>query len=117
MRRDLLSHLPVITAVSEAQSFAGAAARLNMSPSAVSHAVRTVEDALGAPLFARTTRSIALTEAGAIFLGQVGPSLAAIDHAAQQMMALRGKVTGVLRLNVPRVALPIAITPVLTAMS
>ena len=117
MRRDLLSHLPVITAVSEAQSFAGAAARLNMSPSAVSHAVRIVEDALGAPLFARTTRSLALTEAGATFLARVGPSLAAIDHAAQQMLAVRGKVTGVLRLNIPRVALPIAITPVITALA
>lgn len=117
MRRELLSHLPVITAVSEAQSFAGAAARLNMSPSAVSHAVRIVEDALGAPLFARTTRSLALTEAGAAFLARVGPSLAAIDHAAQQMLAVRGKVTGVLRLNIPRVALPIAITPVITALA
>jgi DNA-binding transcriptional LysR family regulator len=117
MRRELLSHLPVITAVSEAQSFAGAAARLNMSPSAVSHAVRIVEDALGAPLFARTTRSLALTEAGATFLARVGPSLAAIDHAAQQMLAVRGKVTGVLRLNIPRVALPIAITPVITALA
>jgi DNA-binding transcriptional LysR family regulator len=117
MRRELLSHLPVITAVSEAQSFAGAAARLNMSPSAVSHAVRIVEDALGAPLFARTTRSIALTEAGATFLARVSPSLAAIDHAAQQMLAVRGKVTGVLRLNIPRVALPIAITPVITALA
>lgn len=117
MRRDLLSHLPVIIAVSEAQGFAGAATRLNMSPSAVSHAVRTVEDALGAPLFVRTTRSVALTEAGVTFLGQVGPSLAAIDNAAQQMLADRGKVTGVLRLSVPRVALPIAITPVLTELS
>ena len=117
MRRELLSHLPVISAVSEAQSFAGAAARLNMSPSAVSHAVRIVEDALGAPLFARTTRSLALTEAGATFLARVGPSLAAIDHAAQQMLAVRGKVTGVLRLNIPRVALPIAITPVITALA
>ena len=117
MRRELLSHLPVIAAVSEAQSFAGAAARLNMSPSAVSHAVRIVEDALGAPLFARTTRSLALTEAGATFLARVGPSLAAIDHAAQQMLAVRGKVTGVLRLNIPRVALPIAITPVITALA
>jgi DNA-binding transcriptional LysR family regulator len=78
MHRELLSHLPVVLAVSQAASFAGAAARLNMSPSAVSHAVRTVEDALGAPLFARTTRSVALTEAGEAFLAAVGPSLAAM---------------------------------------
>lgn len=117
MHRDLLSHLPVVLAVSQAASFAGAAARLNMSPSAVSHAVRTVEDALGTPLFARTTRSVALTEAGEAFLSLVGPSLTAIDAAAEQLQAERGKITGVLRLNVPRVAQPIAITPVLERMA
>jgi DNA-binding transcriptional LysR family regulator len=117
MHRELLSHLPVVLAVSQAASFAGAAARLNMSPSAVSHAVRTVEDALGTPLFARTTRSVALTEAGQAFLSSVGPSLAAIDEAAEQLQAERGRITGVLRLNVPRVAQPIAITPVVEKMA
>jgi DNA-binding transcriptional LysR family regulator len=117
MRRELLSHLPIVAAVAEARSFAGVAARLNMSPSAVSHAVHTVEEALGAPLFARTTRSVALTEAGAAFLGQVAPSLAAISDAAEQLLAARGKVAGVLRLNVPRVALPIAITPVISELA
>lgn len=117
MHRELLTHLPVVVTVSRAGSFAGAAARLNMSPSAVSHAVRTVEDALGAPLFSRTTRSVALTEAGGAFLALVGPLLAAIDEAAEQLQAERGKITGVLRLNVPRVAQPIAITPVLERMA
>jgi DNA-binding transcriptional LysR family regulator len=117
MYRELLSHLPVVVAVSRAGSFAGAAAQLNMSPSAVSHAVRTVEDALGALLFSRTTRSVALTEAGEAFLSQVGPSLTAIDEAAEQLQAQRGQITGVLRLNVPRVAQPIAITPVVAQMA
>jgi DNA-binding transcriptional LysR family regulator len=117
MHRDLLSHLPVVLAVSRAGSFAGAAARLNMSPSAVSHAVRTVEEALGAALFARTTRSVALTESGEAFLSSVGPSLTAIDEAAEQLQAERGRITGVLRLNVPRVAQPIAITPVLAKLA
>jgi DNA-binding transcriptional LysR family regulator len=117
MNRELLSHLPVVLAVSQAGSFAGAAARLNMSPSAVSHAVRTVEDALGTPLFARTTRSVALTEAGEVFLSSIGPSLAVIDEAAEHLQAERGKITGVLRLNVPRVAQPIAVTPIVEKMA
>ncbi len=117
MHRDLLSHLPVVLEVSRAGSFAGAAARLNMSPSAVSHAVRTVEDALGTALFARTTRSVALTEAGDAFLSSIGPSLGAIDEAAKHLLAERGKITGVLRLNVPRVAQPIAIDPILARMA
>ena len=64
MERDLLSHLPVILAVARRGGFGAAAAELGMSPSAVSHAVKTIEDRLGAPLFARTTRSVALTQAG-----------------------------------------------------
>jgi DNA-binding transcriptional LysR family regulator len=64
MDRDLLSHLPVIICVARHRSFAAAAAELGMSPSAVSHAVRSVEDRLATPLFARTTRSVSVTEAG-----------------------------------------------------
>ncbi len=64
MHRDLLSHLLVVLAVTRRGGFAAAAAQLNMSPSAVSHAIKTVEDSLGMPLFVRTTRSVALTEAG-----------------------------------------------------
>jgi DNA-binding transcriptional LysR family regulator len=47
MDRDLLSHLPIIICVARHRSFAAAAAELGMSPSAVSHAVRSVEDRLG----------------------------------------------------------------------
>ncbi|TIS53814.1 MAG: LysR family transcriptional regulator, partial [Mesorhizobium sp.] len=64
MDRDLLTHLPVIVAVARRGGFALAAAELGMSPSAVSHAVRLVEERIGQPLFARTTRSVSLTEAG-----------------------------------------------------
>lgn len=117
MDRELLAHLPVAIAVAQDQGFAAAAARLGMSPSAVSHAVRAVEAALGAPLFARTTRSVALTDAGQRFLAAVTPALAAIDDAAERLAADKGRVTGVLRVNAPRVALPVAITPVLSAMA
>src|SRR2546429_7891892 len=77
MDRDLLVHLPIIVCVARHRSFAAAAAELGMSPSAVSHAVRSVEDRLGIPLFARTTRSVSLTEAGGRFFGGGGtaPSL------------------------------------------
>jgi DNA-binding transcriptional LysR family regulator len=117
MRRDLLSHLPVVLAVARRGGFAPAAAQLGMSPSAVSHAVKTVEDGLGLPLFARTTRSVALTDAGAGFLASVGPALTAIEEAAERVRAGKGTVTGLLRLNVPRVALRMAITPVMAEMA
>ena len=83
-----------------------------MSPSAVSHAVRTVEERLGAPLFARTTRSVALTELGRRLNDSIGPALLEVESALERSRAERGQIVGLLRLNVPQVALPIAITPV-----
>jgi DNA-binding transcriptional LysR family regulator len=117
MNRELLSHLPIAVAVARDGGFAAAAARLGMSPSAVSHAIRAIEDALGAPLFARTTRSVAVTDAGERFLAAITPALSAIDDAAERLAADKGRVTGVLRLNVPRVAMPIAITPIVSTMA
>ena len=117
MNRDLLPHLPVVAAVARHRGFAAAAAALNMSASAVSHAVRTVEERLGEPLFARTTRSVALTEAGARFLASVGPALDDIDKAFEGLAADRGEVTGLLRVNASRVAIAMALTPILAKIA
>lgn len=117
MDRDLLTHFPVVLAVARRGGFAAAAAALNMSASAVSHAVKTVEDRLGQPLFLRTTRSVALTEAGANLVAAIGPALAAVEESIERVRSESGKVTGVLRLNAPRLALPLAITPAIVAMS
>src|SRR6202051_3177429 len=112
MDRDLLPHLTIILAVARRGGFVSAAAELGMSPSAVSHAVKTVEDRLGAPLFARTTRSVALTEAGQSLVSSIGAALNDIEETLERLRSASGKVTGLLRLNAPRAALPVAITPV-----
>jgi len=117
MDRDLLAHLPVVLTVARRGGFAAAAAALNMSPSAVSHAVRAVEDRLGQPLFLRTTRSVAMTEAGAAFVASVAPALATVEDSVERLRAAKGQVAGLLRLNAPRLALPLAITPAIVAMS
>jgi DNA-binding transcriptional LysR family regulator len=117
MDRDLLSHFPVVLAVARRRSFAAAAVELGMGASAVSHAIRTVEDRIGTPLFARTTRSVALTQAGEGLVATIGPAFAEVEHAVERVRAERGQVTGLLRLNAPRVALPIAITPILAALA
>lgn len=117
MDRDLLTHFPIVLMVARRGGFASAAAALNMSPSAVSHAVKAVEDRLGQPLFVRTTRSVALTEAGASFVASIGPALATVEESIERLRAAKGQVGGLLRLNAPRVALPLAITPTLVAMS
>jgi DNA-binding transcriptional LysR family regulator len=117
MDRDLLPHLPVALAVARRGGFAAAAAVLGMSPSAVSHAVKTLEDRLGAPLFARTTRSVALTQAGESLVATLGPALDEIQETLERLRSVGGKAVGLLRVNAPRVALPIAITPIVTALA
>jgi DNA-binding transcriptional LysR family regulator len=76
-----------------------------------------VEDRLGELLFARTTRSVSLTEAGTRFLASVAPALADIDKAAEDLSAERGEVTGLLRINTVHVALGMALTPILAKLA
>jgi DNA-binding transcriptional LysR family regulator len=104
MDRETLLHLPVVIAVARRRSFAGAAAELRLSPSAVSHSVRMVETHLGTPLFRRTTRSVSLTEIGERFLARADAAVAELADAIETTQALRGRVTGVLRINSPRIA-------------
>lgn len=117
MNRDFLAHLPVVLSVARHRGFAPAAATLGMSPSAVSHAVRAVEERLGEPLFARTTRSVALTEAGRRFLASIGPAFDDIDQAIENFAAQRGEVTGLLRINASRVSLQMVMTPILLRLA
>jgi DNA-binding transcriptional LysR family regulator len=117
MDRDLLSHLPVIIAVARRGGFALAAAELGMSPSAVSHAVRLVEERIGQPLFARTTRSVSLTEAGKALVETAAPALQDIAERMDRIRAIKGRPSGLLRLNVPNIAVPLAVTPVVAAMA
>lgn len=113
MHRDLLPHLPIVATVARRRSFAAAAAELNLSPSAVSHAVRQIEEGLNCRLFSRTTRSVALTELGESFLARALPALEIIREAAEETRALQGQVVGVLRINAPRVAQALVMTELL----
>ncbi|PTE11984.1 LysR family transcriptional regulator [Mesorhizobium helmanticense] len=117
MDRDLLSHLPVVVAVARRGGFALAAAELGMSASAVSHAVRLVEERIGQPLFARTTRSVSLTEAGLALVATAEPALQDIAERLERIRGIKGRPAGLLRLNVSHVAVPMAVTPVVTVMA
>ncbi len=117
MDRDLLPHLPVVVTVARRGGFALAAAELGMSPSAVSHAVRQVEERIGQPLFARTTRSVALTEAGEALVSAAGPALQDIAERVERIRAVKGRASGLLRINASRTALPLAITRIVAAMT
>ena len=117
MDRDLLTHLPVIVAVARRGGFALAAAELGMSPSAVSHAVRLVEERIGQPLFARTTRSVSLTEAGKALVETTAPALRDIAERMDRIRSIKGRPSGLLKINVSNIAIPLALTPVVAAMA
>jgi len=113
---DILPHLPVFLAVARRRSFAAAASELGISASATSHAVRALERRLGAQVFLRTTRSVSLTETGAALLAAAGPALQGVVDEVERIRAHRGRITGLLRLNVPRIAMDLALAPVLREM-
>lgn len=117
MDRDLLGHLPVILCVARHRGFAAAAAELRMSPSAVSHAVRTVEDRLATPLFARTTRSVSLTEAGERFIAGVEPALTNLGKSFEGLTAERGEVTGLLRIGATPAAIEMALPRIIAELA
>lgn len=102
--RSELSVLAALLAVAEERSFTKAAKRLGVSPSAMSHAVRGLEEALGVRLLSRTTRSVAPTDAGEQLLVRLRPALTDIQDALDQLSGLRDKPAGRLRLLVPRLA-------------
>jgi len=117
MDRDLLPHLPIVVAVARQKGFAAAAMALNMSASAVSHAVKAVEDRLGEPLFARTTRSVSLTEAGAKLIATLDAALEDISAAMENLTAARGTVTGTLRINAPHTAFSMGLARLIAKLS
>ena len=94
------SDLHIFTTVAAHRSFRVAARELGMSPSAVSHAVAALEGRLGVRLFNRTTRSVALSDAGARFVERIRPALAEISDAMAAVGALGETASGTLRLNI-----------------
>ena len=81
MDRNDLSILAAFLAVAEERSFTQAGKRLGVSPSAMSHAIRGLEESVGVRLLSRTTRSVAPTEAGERLLARLRPGLAEIQEA------------------------------------
>lgn len=113
VRQHPLDGLATFVCVAELRGFSAAAVRLAVSPSAVSQAIRQLEARVGVPLFNRTTRSVALTEAGSRFLERVRPALQELSSAAEELSDTGGRPSGLLRLNLPRAAYLFVLQPVL----
>jgi DNA-binding transcriptional LysR family regulator len=102
-------------AVARLRSFSAAARELGVSRAAVSQSVKQLETQLRVLLFVRTTRSVALTEAGRRLVEGAGPAVSQVLSALEQVAAGPGETVGGLRLSVPRAALPFVIDPVVPA--
>jgi DNA-binding transcriptional LysR family regulator len=113
MANDPFNGLRDFLAVAEAKSFTAAAATLGVTPNAVSQTIRALEARLGLQLFVRTTRRVALTEAGLAFLKRVRPAATEIADAYELLGDFRERPMGNLRLTVPRMAIPLLLTPLL----
>src|SRR6266404_4186928 len=96
--------LQAFLAVARHRSFSGAARELGVTRSAVSQAVRQLEEQLHVVLLARTTRSVALTDSGRRLLDAAGPGLGQALAALREVAAQPGETVGRVRLSVPRSA-------------
>ena len=99
MARENLNDVTAFLAVARERSFTRAAAQLQLSPSALSHTIRGLEERLGLRLLARTTRSVAPTEAGERLLRNIGPRLEEIESELSALSELRDKPAGTLRIT------------------
>jgi DNA-binding transcriptional LysR family regulator len=97
--RDDLGSLALFAVVAEERSFTRAAARLGLSQSALSHAMRRLEAKLGLPLLTRTTRSVAPTQAGERLLETLRPALDQIDDRLLALTELRERPAGNIRIT------------------
>ncbi|WIW89940.1 LysR family transcriptional regulator [Sphingobium sp. V4] len=99
MQRDDLNDLHAFSAIAEDGNFTRAAARLGMSQSALSHALRRLETRLDIRLLTRTTRNVAPTEAGSRLLGQLTPALEMIEEGLRSIGDLRKTPSGTIRIT------------------
>ncbi len=99
MHRDDLSDLHTFAAIAEDGNFTRAAARLGMSQSALSHALRRLETRLDIRLLTRTTRNVSPTEAGSRLLEQLTPALELIETGLRSIGDLRKTPSGTIRIT------------------
>jgi DNA-binding transcriptional LysR family regulator len=113
MDREDWGSLAAFAVVAEERSFTRAAARLGVSPSALSHTVRRLEERLRIKLLARSTRSVSTTEAGERLLARLRPAIEEITNAVEDLGRLLDRPSGHVRITASRTAARMVVAPVL----
>jgi DNA-binding transcriptional LysR family regulator len=117
MDREHWGSLAAFAVVAEERSFTRAAARLGVSPSALSHTMRRLEERLRIQLLARSTRSVSTTQAGERLLARLGPAIEEIAGAVEDLGRLLDRPSGRVRITASRSAAQMVIAPVLPRFS
>jgi DNA-binding transcriptional LysR family regulator len=117
MRANELTELTAFMVIAQELSFRRAAARLNLTPSTLSHSLRALEERLGVRLLNRTTRTVSPTDAGRMLLETIAPAFASIETAVEDVNAFRTRPHGTLRVNVPLMAATTVLAPRLGAFA
>ncbi|CAO3402476.1 LysR family transcriptional regulator [Azospirillum sp. 11R-A] len=112
---DRLDDLTVLVEVVDSGSLSAAAERLGLSASAISRRIAQMENRLGTRLLARTTRRIALTDAGATFCLRARAILAALDEAEQSLTEMGEEPRGTLRITMPVLFGQMRVAPLLAS--
>ncbi|ESX93350.1 LysR family transcriptional regulator [Mesorhizobium sp. LNJC403B00] len=113
MRGSEFAELKAFAAIVEERSFVRAAARLRVSPPALSQSIRQLEARIGIRLLNRTTRSVSPTGAGETLFARLAVAFEELEGAVADIQAARDRPAGSLRINVPRVAAVRFIGPIL----
>jgi DNA-binding transcriptional LysR family regulator len=112
MDRADLANLTAFVAVADQRSFRGAASRLGITPSALSHSMRLLEERLGVRLLHRTTRSVSVTDAGLRLLERLRPAIDQISGALEDLNQERQRPVGRLRIYAVHLAAAAVIAPI-----
>jgi DNA-binding transcriptional LysR family regulator len=111
MELSSLKELEAAIAIARRGTFRAAAIDLGMSTTALSHTISRLEAGLGVRLFNRTTRSVSLTDAGRLFVQQVGPTLQDLHAALDLVRSHRETPSGTIRINAAPFAARAIVSP------
>ena len=106
-----IKHLRSFVTLAEELHFGRAAQSLGLLPASLGRHIRLLEEEVGVPLFHRTTRSVALTEAGQRLLERLQPALDQVHDALEEMNHFRAAPAGLLRINATRAAVQTQLGP------
>lgn len=113
MKRPSWNELLAVKTVAEQRSFSRAADLLGLKRSSLSHTIKALETSLGVQLFLRTTRSVALTDAGEMLMARLSPLLAEMDELLNDVSASAQQPYGTLRISASDTAIGLLLETVL----